>query len=232
MQLAVAEGRRERKKRELRERIYEAARQLFQESGFEATTVEQIAVASGVAQATLFNHFQSKRALLREMTGEVFTRIEAILHAQLSQPGTVQQRLAGFADQCARELGRWRGLAHNVVLELAQSSTRPGEAIPHIWRIYEPFAAMFEDGQRAGEVSREVDPAFAAELFVGAFTVFVSRWINDPDYPIEQRMRQTAAFFGQAIGSGAAGVASAVRQRPKRGEERLVQAATAKESPR
>ena len=36
--------------------------------GFEATTVEQIAAAADIAPATFFNHFQSKNALLGEMT--------------------------------------------------------------------------------------------------------------------------------------------------------------------
>jgi AcrR family transcriptional regulator len=202
MQVSVVEGRRERKKREVRERIYQAARQLFQAHGFEATTVEQIAEAADVAQATLFNHFQSKGALLREMTGEVFEEIEAIIQEQLSRPGSVQERLAGFADRCALGLSQWKGLAHHVLLELARSSTRLGEAIPHIERVHEPFVALLEEGRRKGEVARDVDPVFAAELFVGAFTVCVSRWLNDPDHPIEERMRQTAAFFGEAIAAG------------------------------
>jgi AcrR family transcriptional regulator len=200
--LAV-EGRRERKKRELRERIYEAARALFQRQGFEATTVEQIAAAADVAPATFFNHYPSKQALLRAMTGEVFERIERIVQEQLSQPGSVEERLAGFADRCARELGQWKGLAHDVLRELARSSTRPGETIPNVWHLASRFAALIEEGRRRGEVARGADPVFAAELFLGAFTAFVTRWLNEPDYPIEERMRQTAVFFVRAIGAGA-----------------------------
>lgn len=66
------EGRRERKRRELHERIYQTARRLFLERGLEATTVEQIAEAADIAQATFFNHFPSKQAVLREMASEVF----------------------------------------------------------------------------------------------------------------------------------------------------------------
>ncbi|MEE3331530.1 MAG: helix-turn-helix domain-containing protein, partial [Myxococcota bacterium] len=66
-----AEGRRDRKRRELRERVYEVARELFQSRGFESTTVEQIAEAADIAPATFFNHFQSKRAVLAMMTSEV-----------------------------------------------------------------------------------------------------------------------------------------------------------------
>jgi AcrR family transcriptional regulator len=54
------EGRRERKKRARRSRIYETARHLFLEHGVAATTVEQIAEAADVAQTTFFNHFRAR----------------------------------------------------------------------------------------------------------------------------------------------------------------------------
>ena len=85
--MRVEEGRRERKKRETRERIYESARQLFLERGFAAVTVDQIAEAADVAQTTFFNYFQSKGALLREMTSEVSERLETMLQLEISRPG-------------------------------------------------------------------------------------------------------------------------------------------------
>jgi AcrR family transcriptional regulator len=53
-------GRRERKKRARRERIYEAARELFLEQGYAATTVAQIADTADVARTTFFNHFERR----------------------------------------------------------------------------------------------------------------------------------------------------------------------------
>jgi hypothetical protein len=34
---------------------------------------------------------------------------------------------------------------------------------------------------------------------VGALNVSVTHWLVDPDYPLEERMRQTAAFLTEAI---------------------------------
>jgi len=199
VQVVAVEGRRERKKRELRERIYQAARELFRVHGFEATTVEQIAEAADVAQATFFNHFQSKQAVLAEMTKEVLEHIEAVLQEQLARPGSVQERMRGFADQCASALGQWKGLAHNVLLELARSAARPGEAIPNVASIHAPFEVLVRKGQEKGEVRSDLEPAFVAELFVGGFTAMLSQWLNDPEYPIEKRMRQAAGLIGEAI---------------------------------
>ena len=71
-------GRRERRKLEVRSRIYSAARELFTKQGFEATTVDEIAAVADVAPATFFNHFQSKQTLLTLMTGELVDHLHAI----------------------------------------------------------------------------------------------------------------------------------------------------------
>jgi len=60
VQIDAAEGRRERKKREVRERIADAARSSFWSTA-RATTVEQIARSADVAQATFFNYFPASR---------------------------------------------------------------------------------------------------------------------------------------------------------------------------
>jgi AcrR family transcriptional regulator len=200
--LAVAvptEGRRERKKRELRAKIYDTARQLFLTQGFEATTVEQIAAAADVAPATFFNHFQSKNALLREMTNEVFEHLEVLTSEWLLKPGSTAERIRLFADHAAQEVEASRGLAHDVVQELMRTSSRPDDALPYLALVRGPFTTVMREGQRAGDVRRDLDPAFLAEMVVGALNAAVINWMNDPHYPLEQRLRQAGDFIIEAI---------------------------------
>jgi AcrR family transcriptional regulator len=199
MALAAVEGRRERKKRELRTRIYETARQLFLEHGFEATTVAEIAEAADVAQGTFFNHFSSKQAVLAEITSEVSDHLHGLVDAQLARPVSALERIAGFADAVADELSRARELARDVVIELMQSGARSGEAYPYLAGVHAPFTEMLRDGQAKEEVRSDLDPAFLAEIVVGGLNVSVTSWLADPAYPIEKRLRQTAAFLTEAI---------------------------------
>lgn len=54
------EGRRERKRRQTRERIEQAAISLFLERGFEVTTVEDIAERADISKRSFFDYFPSK----------------------------------------------------------------------------------------------------------------------------------------------------------------------------
>ncbi len=57
------ESRMERKKRELRQKIITVAAQLFEQQGYDNTTMEQIAEAADVARKTLYNYFPVKEAI-------------------------------------------------------------------------------------------------------------------------------------------------------------------------
>ena len=57
---AAPQGRRARKKEEIRQRIANAAKELFLQRGFAATTVEDIAAAADISQRSFFDYFPVK----------------------------------------------------------------------------------------------------------------------------------------------------------------------------
>lgn len=57
---APAEGLRERKGRETRQRIADAALRLFLADGYDGTTLDAIAEAAGISRRTFFSYFKSK----------------------------------------------------------------------------------------------------------------------------------------------------------------------------
>src|SRR5262249_29874421 len=63
-----------------RERLLDAARAVFAERGYQASTTREIAARAGVAELTLFRHFNSKQGLF-----------EALL--ELAQPARVLEEL-------------------------------------------------------------------------------------------------------------------------------------------
>ncbi len=192
-------GRLEKRKRERRQRIYGVAMDLFRTQGFESTTVNQIAEAADIVPATFFNHFQSKNALLGQMTSEVLDTLELMLEHEFKAAESTRARLTVFVARAADRIAETRGLARDVLLELVRTKSEPGEQPPYIRRIHEPFAGMLREGQERGDVRHDQDAAFLAEMVVGILNAAVTNWLADPDYPIERRLRQAAQFAWEAI---------------------------------
>jgi AcrR family transcriptional regulator len=76
-------GARERRRQETRERIVDAAAELFAERGFDAVSVLEIAKRAGVVEKTVFNHFPVKEGLVFESDPPIRT---ALLDAVRRRP--------------------------------------------------------------------------------------------------------------------------------------------------
>jgi len=187
-------GRRERRKLEIRTRIYTVARELFAKQGFEATTVDEIARVADVAPATFFNHFHSKQALLGLMTGEVFEYLHAMTSEHLDREGSPSEKLRAFIASATQGIAESRGVARDVLLEFMRSDATPKGPHPYLARVFKPFVKLIEEGQRTGEMRTDFDADFLAQMAVGMVNSAITNWLADPDYPVESGLIEAAEF--------------------------------------
>jgi len=82
---APAEGRRERKKRETRQRISDIATGLMMDRGFDAVTIAEIAEAADVSVNTVYNYFPAKEDLFFDREEEMTSRPSRIVRER--KPG-------------------------------------------------------------------------------------------------------------------------------------------------
>jgi AcrR family transcriptional regulator len=151
---------------DMRERILEAAATLYRTSGFRGTTTRRIAEEAGVNEISVFRHFGSKEALIREVIRQGWNRFQ--LPALPLHP----------VDP-ASELTEWALLYHALHLECAAFiRTRLGEFQEHPEiipsdapappaRMAALLAAYLQRLQDAGRTLPDIKPKRAAALLIG-----------------------------------------------------------------
>jgi TetR/AcrR family transcriptional repressor of mexJK operon len=153
--------------------ILDTARQMFLERGYDATSLDDVAAASGVSKTTVYNNFKDKEGLFRAVVLSVTERAEQIisqLGAMLGGPGPIAERLTAVA----------RALAHGVldpaVVQLRRLAISEALRFPDIVTAYWDRAPArtlalltesFTQLAAQGELDTD-DPAAAAALFAYA----------------------------------------------------------------
>lgn len=191
-------SRRERRKREVRDRIMAVAMKRFIRQGFDETRIDEIADDADVAQKTFFNYFPTKHDLFRQLAEERIDELQEILEEERGGAGTTREKL----EHCflrLSELLEERGLlARDLILE-AMRARPPGTTGEDITRLHTAFGGILRDGQVRGDVRTDHPIDFLTEMVVGGFGAVMNNWVNRRDYPVKDRLAQTAAFLGEAI---------------------------------
>jgi AcrR family transcriptional regulator len=190
--------RRERRKREVRERIVESAMKRFVRQGFDATTVDQIAEDADVAQKTFFNYFPSKQDLLHELAQERIDEFCQILEEERERSASTQDKLGHCFLRLSELLEERRRLARDLIVEIMKTSP-PGSSGEDLSKLHGLFGAILRDGQAAGDVRKDHGVDFLAEMVLGGFNTVMNNWLNITDYPVKDRLAQTAEFLAEAI---------------------------------
>lgn len=81
-----------------RDAIVAAARDLFFERGFSATSIEEIARQAGVSKVTVYNRFTDKQTLFVECIVGECQGMEADLTLDIQSPGDLRARLIRFGE--------------------------------------------------------------------------------------------------------------------------------------
>ena len=123
-----------------REKILQAAAELFGEVGFDAASTREIAERSVVNKALIHYHFQSKEALFECVLDRYYEQLNQTLLKVLEGPGTIRERLVLLVDVYMDFLSRNRNFSKIVQRESAGGK--------HLGRIQGHLQDMFRTGMR------------------------------------------------------------------------------------
>ncbi|GAA4261733.1 TetR/AcrR family transcriptional regulator [Dactylosporangium darangshiense] len=128
-------GARAAKAAQTRSRMLAAARELFVQRGYTATTMQAIADEAAVAVQTLYFTFETKRAILKELL-DVEVAGDTAPIATLDRPWVAQALAAPPADML-RRLVEATGAIHDrvaPVMEAVRSAATTDPVIAEMWR--------------------------------------------------------------------------------------------------
>lgn len=165
-------GRRERRRQEVRERLYAAAISLFTERGFTETTMDDIAERADVARATVFYHFPQKIGFLEDWGRHRRAQVAEILGPERLQ----DQPVARYLRRYLGELAKVNLAARRESVVLMDAAARYGGLFRDPSLDVE-LARLIERGQGTGEIRPDVDAAQAGAILASGYFTTVLRWI-------------------------------------------------------
>jgi AcrR family transcriptional regulator len=162
---------REARKAATRLRVLDAARQLFEEAGYEAATIREIARRAGVSVGSVFTGFASKAHVLVEV---IYSRLDE-LYADLERVaphlrGSTADRVRSlFAVHYAFEFGRLRlFLAHiSVAFERREAGDFP--VLGANPRLRGMIRDCLAEGVTRGDVRPDLDVELAVDMLIGTY---------------------------------------------------------------
>lgn len=191
------QGRRTRKRLQMLALLANTSATLFEEHGYDAVTMEQIAAAADVAKRTLYNHFPTKEAVLAYWLDAQLDRDLAGLQDKLAQHcdfrGQVDCVLDASAQWCEK---------HPVVLKaylqyrLMNAGTGAAEqASSGKGDISAAWYQLIAHGQNTGELDDALCPERLATWFHHLYLGAVLRWLSNPGLSLRSELVSITDLF-------------------------------------
>lgn len=170
---------REQNKLDKEARIRAAARALFAEKGFEATTTKEVAERAGVATGTVFLYVRSKEELLFLIWREEIGRVVEAAFATLPTTGLLDELMHLFGS-FARFYLEDRALSlvyvrENLFAQGESGATNRAYTHAFLVRVAERIVAAVA----RGELAPTTDPLLACFGFFGAYLLALIALLQD-----------------------------------------------------
>jgi AcrR family transcriptional regulator len=192
------------------ERLAQAAFALFDERGYEQTTIDDIAERAGLSRATFFRHYRSKEDVIFPDHDRLLRQVRDRLRS--SSHGTA---LAAVSDAVRLVLVHYLAEGEVARRRYALTSTVPAlrdREIVSVARYQRLFREFITEWMADRRDSASLQAELMAAAVVSAHNHVLRRWLRgespDPVREVDDAMRQVIALFApQAPGPGAAGTA-------------------------
>jgi AcrR family transcriptional regulator len=189
-------GLRAEKKHRLRGQILSSAIQLFKERGFDEVTIDDIIRKVEISQATFFNYFRSKAAILEQAAEDTVVRYQEMLEQEIRSDAPTADKMTRILEAMGRGLQTDKRFYRSL---FARSVLRFGNVKAD--RILSDLSAsLMRQGQQRGEIRAEFDPNELADIFIGTYYAIIMRWLHgDGSESLVERLQRGAEVFFSGV---------------------------------
>ena len=166
-----------------RDTVLRRAIELFIRQGYDATSINDLAVDLGVSKSALYHHFASKEALLSAALDEGLAGLSSAVDAaaDATRDGTAYDRLRATVEAAVHILVEHRP-AVTLLLRVRGNSPLEKSALERRRHIDEQLARVVRQAAEEGDLRDDVDPEVISRLVFGMVNSLVD-WYR-PDGPI------------------------------------------------
>lgn len=149
--------------------ILVAARAVFEQRGFEAASVAEIARRSHVAEGTIYLYCANKRDLLQRIVARWYEQLIADAEPGLAKCAGARAKLQFFAERHLYALHADAAIGRLLVSELRSVADYPGSALRKLNARYaRRLVDILREGVAEGGVSPDARLDVARDMFFGA----------------------------------------------------------------
>src|ERR1700730_11729474 len=157
--------RRQRRSADIRERLFQAALDLFARKGFAETTVEDITNAADLGKGTFFNYFPSKDHILLAFGEMQLGKLQEAVNTARRRNEPMPEFLRALGVRMTQEPTRNPAIIR-ALLQAFLSTTRVREAMIDMQeRVQALHTQMIQLGQDRGEIRSALPAAEIAQVF-------------------------------------------------------------------
>jgi AcrR family transcriptional regulator len=188
-------GRRERRRAEIREKLYEAALHLFMTRGVQATTVKDITDAADLGKGTFFNYFPTKEHILATFYERQLAGAEDALQAAQERGELVRKTLETLVARTSEEASRSSALVRSFLIAIIGNPRVGDIVLPLLQLRRQRIEELLTIGQERGEIRRDWPASEMAriqqELAFGT-SLF---WALEPRAPLNELLEGNLELF-------------------------------------
>lgn len=184
----------DRRKGEVKDRILQAAFDLFLSQGAAQTTLEDICERADIASRTFYNYFPTRHTMLVALAHRWFTSLSDLQVVRTSEP--MPTRVISIFDAIATAF-TWS--TENYREMVGEMISAIGVGTHRGLALHEAFVEMAKQDIAAGRLNPRHHPEVLADLVISTLSGQIGNWATEPSSSLDHDLHNAALALADLL---------------------------------